>query len=246
MTEKRPLIIAHRGARKYAPENTIASFRKAIEIEVDGIEFDVQSTADGVPVVVHDDNLKRLVKKHIHVHKTPYIELSKMDVGSHFNEYYSGEVIPTLKETLEFLKPAGLLVNIEIKKQPHQHRNFLSNVIETIGRLDMNDRVIISSFSKNILYHVGRKAPYLRRSLLLAPRAFFFLDLFFSANILAVWGVNPHISMLNKYVMKFARARNFKVFVWTTNDPEHISKAVCLGVDGLITDDPRLAKIMTR
>jgi glycerophosphoryl diester phosphodiesterase len=106
--------------------------------------------------------------------------------------------------------------------------------------------VIISSFSKGLLYKVGRMAPHLKRSLLVLPKAFFFLDILFFANILAVWGINPHTSLLNKWLMGYCRARGLNVFVWTANNVDDILKAEKLRVDALITDDPLLAAEVLR
>ena len=112
----RPLVIAHRGARKYAPENSVPAFKKAFEMGLDGVEFDVMSSSDGVPVVVHDDNLTKLTNLHIHVHKTPHIDLNNIDIGGKFNPYFSGEIIPTLKEILELFANTNMLLNIELKE----------------------------------------------------------------------------------------------------------------------------------
>jgi len=242
--EKKPIILCHRGARHHAPENSISAFRKAIELEVDGVEFDVMSTADGLPVVIHDDNLSRLAGRHVHVHKTPYVDLKDIDIGRTHNPYFTSEYIPTLKETLDVFRGSGLRLDIEIKKQRHQNGNFLKNTLQTIKDFGMEDQVMLSSFSREVIYQVGRLEPGIERALLLAPGAFFFLDVFVFANMLAVRGLNPHVRLLSGYLMKYARLRGFKIFTWTANDPEDIRKALRLGVDGIITDDPVLVKEM--
>ena len=242
--DKRPLIFCHRGARRHAPENSISAFRKAIDMDIDGVEFDVMSTSDGLPVVVHDDDLTRLTGRHIHVSKTPYVDLKDIDIGNKHNAYFTGEYIPTLKETLDVFRGTDLTLNIEIKRQGKKNRSFLGNVIQTIRDFSMEDRVVVSSFSREIVYQVGRLAPEIERMLLVNPGAFLFLDIFVFANMLAVRGLNPHIRLLNGYIMKYARLRGFKVFTWTVNTPEEIQKALRLGVDGIITDDPVLVKEM--
>lgn len=243
---KPPLIFGHRGARKYAPENSISSFKKAIELKLDGVEFDVMSTSDGVPVVVHDDNLDRLSGKHIHLHKTPFVDIQKLDIGRSFSPFFGGEKIPTLKEVLKLFENSNMFLNIEIKKQSHQHKNFLKNVVETIENSPLKNKVTISSFNREILYQIGRIAPQINRSLLLHPKAFFFLDVIFFANILCVCGINPHISRLNKRMISYARLKNLKVMVWTPNEPKDIRKAINLGVDAIISDEPALVKEMVK
>ena len=110
---KRPLIIAHRGASAEAPENTLAAFRRAIELKPDGVEFDVRLAADGVPVVIHDATLVRTAGLKRRVADLTSAELAKIDVGSWFNrrhphlanEAYSDEGIPTVTNVLELLQP---------------------------------------------------------------------------------------------------------------------------------------------
>ncbi|MBI2092293.1 MAG: hypothetical protein HYY43_03950 [Deltaproteobacteria bacterium] len=242
MKNNRPLIIGHRGARKYAPENSISSFNKAIELKLDGVEFDCMSTSDGLPVVIHDDNLFKLTGVEIYLHKIPYVDLINLDIGKQYNAFYSGEKIPTLKEVLELFSGSNMLLNIELKHQPHQNRRFLTRVVELIADMKNLPEIIISSFSRETLYNIGRIAPHLNRSLLMRVKAFFFVDAVFFANMLAVNGINPHISITNKFLVKLARMRGWRLITWTANNPDEIRKACNLGVDGIITDDPVLAR----
>lgn len=242
----RPLILGHRGARKYAPENSIPAFRKAIEMRLDGVEFDVMSTMDGLPIVIHDDNLARLTGHHIHIHKTPYADIEEIDIGKYFDPYFAGENIPTLKETLELFSGTNFFINIELKAQPRQNKNFIGRVIEIIEGSRFKSQILVSSFKRNLLYKIGRLAPDIKRGLLLHPKPFFFLDVIFFGNILAVHGLNPHISNLDQRLMKYARDRSLKVFVWAVNEPNDVKKAVNLEVDGIITDEPVLVKEMIK
>ena len=242
MTQTPPLILGHRGARKYAPENSIPAFKKAISLSLDGVEFDVMSTLDGLPVVVHDDNLHKLTGQDIHVHKTPYVDLQNIDIGRQYSSFYAGETIPIFKEVLALFKETSMLLNIEIKYQPSQHKNFIRRVLEMIEESGLAGQVIISSFNREMLYRIGRAAPHLKRSLLLHQTSFFFVNAVFFASMLAVNGLNPHISRLNKYSMRYAQTRGFYVITWTANSVEEIEKAVKFGVNGIITDEPVLAR----
>lgn len=241
-----PLVIAHRGARKYAPENSISAFRKAVELGLDGVELDVLCTSDGIPVVCHDDDLKRLSGEHVHIHRTPYSMLKEKDIGRLFNPFYAGERIPSLKEALDVFTGTNMLINIEVKSQPHQHGHFMERVVDTIEASGLKPQITVSSFKRNLLYRLGRIAPEIRRAQLLLPRAFFFLDAVFSASMLEVHGINPHVSKLSKGIMKFARKRNLSVITWTANRPEDIRRSIDMGVDGVITDEPALVKEMIR
>ncbi|PIR16726.1 MAG: hypothetical protein COV46_07110 [Deltaproteobacteria bacterium CG11_big_fil_rev_8_21_14_0_20_49_13] len=247
MTGTPPLILAHRGTRKYAPENSIPSFIKAVELGVDGVEFDLLSTADGLPIVCHDDNLHKLSNKHLHIHRTNWRDLKDVDIGKLFNPFYAGENIPTLKEALEVLAGKNMFINIELKKQPQQNGDFVKNVVETLDLYKGSFRgVLLSSFSKELLYQAGRAAPQIDRGLLLLPRAFFFLDALFFGNILVVQWLNIHTSSLGGRIMRHAKAKGLKVFVWTPNEVNDIKKALEAGVDGIISDEPVLVKEVVR
>lgn len=237
-----PLILAHRGARKYAPENTISAFKKAIELEVDGVEFDLLSTLDGLPVVVHDNDLLKLTGRHLHVSKTGYNELLSLDFGYHFNPYYSGEKIPTFKKVLELFSGTKMALNIELKTQPSQNKNFIKHMAETIKSVINPRRFIISSFSPLLLHRSKKLLPGIPHYLLMRPRAFYFLRSRFFVNMLSLDGICPHISILSKRLVGYAHSHNLGILTWTANTPEQINKACELGVDGLITDEPVLAK----
>jgi glycerophosphoryl diester phosphodiesterase len=198
------------------------------------------STLDGVPVVIHDNSLQRLTGRHIHINETRFADIDKIDIGRQFNPFFADEKIPTLKDVLHLFDGTGMTINIEVKKQRRQCRSFLKNLLEMVGRYGGRERVVFSSFSRDILYRIGRSAPEYKRCLLTAPRAFFFLDILFFANILAVSGINPHISLLSGPLVRYARARKWEVVPWTVNEPDDIEKAVRLGVNAVITDDPKL------
>ena len=118
-----PLIIAHRGDGKHAPENTFAAFKRAIDAGADGIELDVRLAKDGVAVVFHDSSLKRIAGRKGKIAHYTSTELGSIDAGSWFNRVapsfanvaYKSESVPTLAETLEFLKDFKGLLYVELK-----------------------------------------------------------------------------------------------------------------------------------
>src|SRR5262245_86406 len=105
----KPPLIAHRGASAYAPENTLAAFKKAKELGAQWLEFDVQLTACGEIVVFHDERLERTTNGRGWIHEKPYSYLKTLDAGSWFNSQFAGEKIPTLVEALEFLRQNNLM-----------------------------------------------------------------------------------------------------------------------------------------
>ena len=123
-TTPRPLIVAHRGASALVPENTLAAFARAISDGADGIEFDVRLAKDGVAVVFHDDTLSRTGLRNGNIADFTSIELANIDIGSWFNKMnprlanpeYSRERVPTLPQTLNFLKDFKGLIYIEMNK----------------------------------------------------------------------------------------------------------------------------------
>ncbi len=122
---KKPLIIAHRGVSAFAPENTLAAFRQAVECGAEGLEFDVQLSKDGIPVIIHDFDLKRLGRRDGFVKDFTAEELQKIDVGSWFNlrfkskanEKFSSETVPTLAQLLNFLsEPSALADGLDLSE----------------------------------------------------------------------------------------------------------------------------------
>ncbi len=108
-------ILAHRGASAYAPENTMAAFKKAIEMNADGIELDVHLSKDGYIVIIHDERVDRTTDGKGEVKDFSLDELKKLDAGSWFSDEYKGEKIPTLEELLSLIKNTEIYLNIEIK-----------------------------------------------------------------------------------------------------------------------------------
>lgn len=237
---KRPLIIAHRGAKREAPENTIPAFERAMEMGVDGIECDIMLTEDKVPIISHDDHIAKFSTTFEHIHKTPYKSLRTIDVGGHFSVKFAGTPIPTLSDLLSLFRPTSMLLNLEIKMQPQRPNGIEKIVADTVHEFNMDDQVIISSFSPMIMWRMKQIAPHLRRALLTEPRAFFFLHMRFFAKVLDVWGIHPSLSATDRRLVEVARRNNWQVMVWTLNTPAKFAQALELDVDGIITDDPPL------
>ncbi|HET9495250.1 MAG TPA: glycerophosphodiester phosphodiesterase family protein [Chloroflexia bacterium] len=115
MQPQTPILIAHRGGSLEAPENTMASFRHAIEIGARYVELDVQMTRDGVPVVLHDPTLDRTTTGKGPVRDVTLADLQSVDAGSHFAPRFAGEHVPTLRDVLELCVEAGVGIVTEIK-----------------------------------------------------------------------------------------------------------------------------------
>ncbi|MBI4238502.1 MAG: glycerophosphodiester phosphodiesterase [Deltaproteobacteria bacterium] len=246
MTCTQPLIIAHRGAAKYAPENTLPAFQKAIDLCVDGVELDLQLTKDKVPVVIHEETLTPFTTTYPTVQSAPLRALRTIDIGSHFGPAFAGERVPTLDEVLECLRPSALRINLELKAQPYWHFGLEERVVAAVRNFGMADRVICSSFSPLTLWRLRRLAPEIPRALLLLPRSFLFLHAKCSGKITGIANVHLHTKALSAAWMALAATRGWHVWVWTANTREEMQAAAAAHVEAIITDDPLLAREVLR
>lgn len=117
-----PPIIAHRGASRYAPENTLAAFRKAKELGARWVEFDVMLSKDHEAVVIHDDTLERTTNGSGNVSDHTCVALKKLDAGSWFSPEFANEKIPTFLEVIQLLNELQLCANVEIKPLPGKEK----------------------------------------------------------------------------------------------------------------------------
>ncbi|WP_139488302.1 glycerophosphodiester phosphodiesterase [Brevibacillus dissolubilis] len=155
--------MAHRGWSGQAPENTLAAITKALHHpQVDGIEFDVQLSRDGVPIVIHDFTLERTTNGRGLVHEHTFAELRALDAGSWYGPEFAGERIPTLEEVL-IANTGKKLLNIELKKMGMNEQNGIeAKVIELIRRYELEQHVVVTSFNHESVRKVKELAPDLR------------------------------------------------------------------------------------
>lgn len=241
-SNKRPILIAHRGARKLAPENTLSAFRKAVQLGFDGVELDAVLTKDKVPIVFHGNDLAHSTRASGLIHEMLSSDIAKIDAGALFGAKFEGEKIPTLSEVLNLLSQSNTFINIELKRQPRHHKGIEEIVAEMIYYYQLQNRVMISSFSPLILRRFAKAAPKIASALLLGPHPFFFLKALLSANMLSITDINPIFQYTSRTLVDFAHMRGWRVFVWTVNTRQEFMKCLELGVDGIITDEPELLK----
>jgi glycerophosphoryl diester phosphodiesterase len=247
----KPLVCGHRGACGLAPENTIAAFRKALELGADWVELDVQLTKDGHLVVVHDDTLERTTDKGGKRRPTEYTlqELKTFDAGTWFNKNFAGEKIPTLDEVLaEF--GGKMHINIEIKSQPHfeQDNGIEVKVVEAVKRHDLIDGVLISSFDPSRLIVTHQIEPKLAIGTLFHPKSLAKLptsDPFKLAELTHATALHPHFQMVTPEMVERAHKLGLQVNVWTVNEPGDIRRQTALGVDMIMSDFPDSIRKMT-
>ena len=232
-TDDKVVIVAHRGASAKAPENTLAAIRQAIEDKTDWVEIDVQETADGEVVVMHDSDFMKLAGNNLKIWDATRAQLRDIDIGSWFGPAFSQERVPTLKELLGLAK-GKVNVVIELKYYGHD-LNLEQRVVKIVEQAGMANETAIMSLNYDAVKKVHALRPDWTVGLLSATAIGDLSRL--DADFLAV-----SMGMASGGFVKRAHEAGRQVFVWTVNDPVSMSRMMSLGVDGLITDQPEMAR----
>jgi glycerophosphoryl diester phosphodiesterase len=225
--------VAHRGYSAVAPENTLPAFAAAVSGGATHVEFDVRTTADGVPVVIHDRTLDRTTTGSGHVWDEPFAVLAALDAGSWFSPAFAGVRVPTLAETLELLRSASAQLLLEIK--PPATLEQVKAIVEAVYERGLADRTIVQSFDPGVVRLVRDAGPDLRRGLL---RMRFEQDTVGLAGELGVVCLNPSVTDVLGDPQTTAElvAGGVDVMPWTANDMGEWPALAAAGVAGLITD----------
>lgn len=213
--------IGHRGAKGYVAENTLASFQKAIDLNVQGIELDVHLSSDGIVMVVHDDTIDRTT--------------SEKGFVTHFSaEELEAFGIPTLESVFDLVNKK-CFINVELKS--YETADKVAEIIEhyvSERNWNYND-LIVSSFDWNALQQVHFLNDKIRIGVLTNTD----LDLAIAfAKFIKAYSIHPYYHMLTAENVVQMQSENFKVYPWTINEPEDIIFVKSLLVDGIITDFP--------
>lgn len=254
-----PLILAHRGASAVAPENTLPAFMKALELGADGIELDVQATADGKLVVLHDFHLERTTTGTGLLRKRTLAQLDDVDAGIRFNDAFAGTPIPTLEQVFE-LTAGRCIVNVEIKNKDWDGGLEARPLTRMIQRRRLHSQVIVSSFNPFALRKMRKLDPEITLGLLYMPKLprpvgprpspvsmirdlpfkqlFFHLFRAWSASLVAPDALHPHFQSIDPALMAEARLRGQIVNAWTVNCTAEARRLAALGVNAIITDRP--------
>lgn len=227
-------ITSHRGNSSVAPENTIAAIRAAKDERADAAEIDVQLTADGHVVVIHDFTLSRLAKDSRKVVDLTLAELKELEVGSWFSKEFTGEKIPTLEEVFE---EAGAAIKLNIELKPTNDEAELAKaVIAIINQYNYEERVVISSLNKQALKEVKRIKPSLDVGYIV-PVALGSFEFEESIDFYSL-----EMSFLTKNLVEQIKNQGKEVHAWTVNSEEDMKRMQRLQVNNIITDDPILAQ----
>lgn len=227
--------IAHRGAGKRAPENTLAAFKLGASLGYQMFECDVQVSADGVPFLLHDDTLDRTTNGHGLACAKTWAELCALDAGSWHSLACAGEPIPSLEEVGRFCRDQGLLINLEIKPSPGQEERCGRLIAQAVVR-DWSAQPVpplLSSFQPEALRAAQLAAPQLPRAMLLETLQPDSLD---TAQSLACVAVILEVSQWQPEAVQQVHGRGMICMTYTVNDALRADELARMGVTGLITD----------
>lgn len=235
---KDPVVVAHRGASAYAPENTLAAYRAALERGADVAECDVFMSRDGEVVVMHDETLERTTNGSGRIDAQDWAALRSLDAGSWFSPEFAGEPIPRLPELLDLIGGKMLLL-IEIKQGEGIVDAIAAELSERPRR--QSRRVAIISFDPEMIAEAERKLPKVPQMLLVwtdrgqavAAQEAVAQALEIDAEALGVpyWGAT-------RALVEASVEAGLELFVYTVNEPGDVQRVLSLGVDGIISDYP--------
>lgn len=237
-------VIAHRGASKEAPENTLSSLKRAIEIGADYLEIDVHLSKDGVPVVIHDAFLGRTTngRPDVRITDLTLAEIKALDAGALFDPRFAGERIPTLEEVLNLDRgPTGLM--IEIKKGHSPIRPLVTSILADLAKAPHNSQgeIVVGSFSTHILEELQQKDPAI--PLIGIAEDFNMIPILRSMNLprMAFW-----YKLLNPALVQALHEDNIKVWTFTVDDPKVAAFLISIKLDGIITNEPQTMKQLSQ
>lgn len=227
--DKKLVVTAHRGGAATAPENTLAAFQGAIEQGADWVELDVQQTADGVLVVMHDSSLKRTTGVDRECRDLTYDEIARLDNGSWFDPACAGERVCTLEEALLLCK-GKVRVNVEVKSDG-RGSDLERKTVEAVNVCGMKEQVAIASISYDSLVRVKEADPTM-------PTLF---------NMTIAYGRISDIECIDYFsvddffvtpdLVDDVHRAGKTIYAWTVNDPSNMLRLAACGVDGLVTDN---------
>jgi glycerophosphoryl diester phosphodiesterase len=232
-------IIAHRGAKRVAPENTLPAFQAALEMGVDGIELDVQCSKDGILVVMHNYTVDATTNGIGPVSDFTADELAQLDAGSYFGPDFARVGVPTLDQVFDLVGDR-CQVNVEVKSNDPTGGPEVDALVATIVRRNLFDQVIVSSFNPISLIKLRWMDDRVRLGLLYSQELPPYLQEAWLSPIMRPEALHPHHALVTADFMDWARSIPCEVNTWTVNDVDEARRLADLGVDAIITDVPDL------
>ena len=239
MALKIPKVIGHRGARAYAPENTVVSIETASSLGVEWVELDVKLTKDGIPIIFHDEELGRTTNGTGLVAQTTYEDLRDLDSGSWFGDSFVQTRIPTLEEAVDVILKHNLGFNLEIKPCPGREKETAEVALDYMSRMwDDMDKILISSFQHVSLESARDLAPDWARGLLIDDNVPLLENWKDIADYLDVKTINIGKKLITQQLVEEVMDLELPLLVYTVNDPMMARAMQKLGVDSFFSDNP--------
>lgn len=236
------LAIAHRGASGYAPENTLAAFRRATALGVTFIETDLHLTRDVHFVALHDETVDRTTTGQGAIQTLTLAEVRRLDAGSWFGSEFMGERVPTLVEILEFARKHDVVFYLELK--PNGFWGGEHALIGALREAGQIARVVIISFESGILEGLRRLEPTLMTGLLIDHQIG---EAFRKTNEIGARQIAIRGDLVTPNFLLEAHKRDLQVVCWTINNPAHMRMLASAGVDGIMSDYPdRLLSVVKK
>lgn len=235
-----PMIFAHRGACKYAPENTLASFAEALHQGAPAIELDVKCTADNEVIVHHDQTLDRTTSGSGDLRHCTLTQLRKLDAGAKFDEKFTGEKIPTLREVLENFGHK-MKINIELTNYATPGDDLVTLVVSLVRQYKLEEQVMFSSFNPGNLRKARALCPVIPNGLLALDGPAGWLARSRWAFYAPHEALHPYADDTTEDLIVREHESGRRVHIWTVNEEEQMRKLFGWGADAIFTDDPKLA-----
>ncbi|WP_010530886.1 glycerophosphodiester phosphodiesterase [Lentibacillus jeotgali] len=233
-----PNIYAHRGASKQAPENTMAAFSLAYKQGADGIETDVHLTKDYIPVLIHDEHVKRTTNGTGYIKDYTFRDLQQLDAGSWFSPEFAGSRIISLDECLKWIYDKPLHLNIELKNNKIDYNRLERIVYDRISHYHLLHRTTLSTFNPISVSRLKHLNQYIGVALLTSKR---YKNLVAAAEDLGANAIHIKYRLLNRLLVDQSRQKNLALRVYTVNKPKHMIRSFSMGCDGIFTDIPEMA-----
>ena len=230
-----PRLVAHRGAGKLAPENTLTAMRVGYAHGYRMVEFDVKLASDSVAFLLHDETLDRTSDGHGRADAYSWRELSRLDAGAWHSTPYAGEPLPTLTSIARWARAHRVCCDVEIKPSPGRERETGASVSLDAAQFwkGADTPPLLTSFSEEALASAQETVPELPRALLLETLPD---DWLARLARLECVGVNACHKVLSADVVRAARAAGYRVACYTPNDPARVHELAKWGVDCIVTD----------
>ena len=234
------MVIGHRGAKGYAPENTLPSFEKSIECKANMIEFDVRLTRDGHIVIMHDATVDRTTNGTGFISQLTLKQIKNLDAGVWFSPKFKGTKVPTLEETVAFIKGKAKF-DIEVKKDSCSNEAIEEKLVSDILKNNILDDTVVTSFDLSSLERIKEIEPRLRVGFLFSQDYDFGQGL---KEILRIGGKAIHVEYphLTTHLVSEAHRDGILVRPWNPSDKEEMVKLIKMGVDGIATDFPDILR----